>query len=59
MHAHNPEVSTPRSPRPWRWFVVLALLATLIVIAHGCHGPDVDDELLLRPWLRPAPVDGR
>ncbi len=35
------------SPRwRWGWVVLLALLAGLIVVSHGCHG-DVDEELVV------------
>lgn len=32
----------------WRWMVGLALLAGALV-AHGCHGDDVDHELCAPP----------
>jgi len=34
----------------WRWLVLVALLASAGVWAHGCHGPDEDHELMV--WLR-------
>jgi len=37
--------------RPWRgWFLFGALLlATLVIVSHGCHGSDHDDE---PAWFR-------
>jgi hypothetical protein len=39
----------PRSP--WRWgaMLLLALLAGLLIVSHGCHG-DEDTELFTRGW---------
>ena len=31
---------------PWRWAWLL-MLATWVIVAHGCHGGDHDDELSL------------
>jgi hypothetical protein len=30
--------------RPW-WWAALLLLAAGLILCHGCHGADVDDEL--------------
>gem|GEM_PF-1827654 len=30
--------------RSWRWGVGLLITAALLILAHGCHGEDVDDE---------------
>jgi hypothetical protein len=39
--------STPRYSRAWHWIRVAALLglAGVLVVNHGCHGDQVDDEL--------------
>jgi hypothetical protein len=39
----------PRSLRLGVRFFFLFLLAGCLIYCHGCHGPDVDDELSL-PW---------
>jgi hypothetical protein len=30
--------------RSWRWGVGLLITAVLLILAHGCHGEEVDDE---------------
>ena len=35
-----------------RWVVLAGLAAALLVLAHGCHGPDEDHELFIRHILR-------
>ena len=37
------------SRRGWGGLVLLALLAGLLAVCHGCHG-DVDDELFSLGW---------
>ena len=44
----SPIVSEPR--RDWRRRIVCAVLAGVLVLAHGCHGPDEDHELF-GGWL--------
>jgi hypothetical protein len=39
-------------PAGLRWVVLAALAAALLVLAHGCHGPDEDHELFTRWVLR-------
>jgi hypothetical protein len=45
-----------RSAMGWQW-VSLALAVGVLIFAHGCHGPDEDQELLVRqaresiPWI--------
>jgi hypothetical protein len=45
-----PRVRPECPPRPWRWRALLAL-AVCVILCHGCHGEDVDDEagVFLRP----------
>jgi hypothetical protein len=33
-----------RPDRVWQFLPALVLFITLIVVAHGCHGPDEDHE---------------
>jgi hypothetical protein len=32
------------------WIIAYLLLAGYLVFAHGCHGEDVDTELLVPTW---------
>jgi hypothetical protein len=36
----------------WRWVLLAGLAAGLVILAHGCHGPDEDHELFIRQILR-------
>jgi hypothetical protein len=52
----------PSRRRFWLWHGIAALCLTLIlVVAHGCHSGDHDDELLLwlleRPQEQKVPID--
>lgn len=31
--------------RRWSWWLLAALFVGVILIGHGCHGPDEDHEL--------------
>src|SRR5207249_1409901 len=42
----------PRDPRYGLLFLVVLLLATLVIVAHGCHPGDHDDE---PAWYRFPP----
>jgi hypothetical protein len=45
--------ATGSPPQPHiRWPVLIAVLAICLyfLVAHGCHGSDVDHELLLIPY---------
>jgi hypothetical protein len=46
-----PKAGPPPQHSPWRWgaVVLLALLAGLLIVNHGCHG-DEDTELFSRGW---------
>jgi hypothetical protein len=44
----EPDQKRPAPIRPGVW-VLLALLAGILIVAHGCHG-DEDTELFLRGW---------
>ena len=33
---------------PWRW-LWLGVLAAWLIVAHGCHAGDHDDELVIAP----------
>jgi len=46
-----------RSAAVWQQ-VSLALAAGVLIFAHGCHGPDEDHELLVRPSFEPVPWIG-
>jgi hypothetical protein len=41
-----------------RLAAALALLAGLLILAHGCHGPDEDHELFTRGMLRRVALHG-
>jgi hypothetical protein len=32
-------------PLSWRWWLLAACLTGVLLVAHGCHGPDEDHEL--------------
>ena len=36
----------PSRTFPWRWLWLL-LLASCVIVCHGCHGGDHDDELVV------------
>lgn len=40
-----------RHPHRRRWGWVVLLLAGFLVLCHGCHLGNHDDELVLLPWL--------
>jgi hypothetical protein len=35
-----------------RWLILAAVAAAMMVLAHGCHGPDEDHELFTSWVLR-------
>jgi hypothetical protein len=37
--------------------LILTAIATLVLVAHGCHGDDVDHELGVHVPLRSQPQD--
>jgi hypothetical protein len=41
----TPPAKSCAPPISWQLACTLALLAGLLVLAHGCHGPDEDHEL--------------
>jgi len=51
--------AAPLETRPPRLVWTVALLVGLLVLAHGCHGPDEDHELFApRMWGHVAHRDG-
>ena len=47
--ADGAETPSRRTALVWHW-AWLMVLATWLILAHGCHGGDHDDELAVMPF---------
>ena len=52
--AWNPDDGdTDLSPMRWPTIAALLLVLSMMLFAHGCHGPDADHELFARRiWMK-------